>query len=464
MDMIECISPVDGKVNGTLKKDTLLSLEEKIACAVRAQKEWAEQSIKNRAQVFFAYRHLVVSHADEMIESIHQENGKTYDEAKAEVEKVVELTEYACSLPSVMVEQGLEVSRGVHCAMTFRPLGVVASITPFNFPLMVPHWTIPIALMTGNAVLLKPSELVPKSPMIMQRLLEEAGLPRGLMSVVHGGPDMALQLCEQDVIKAVSFVGSTKVASIIYRAATSNLKRALCLGGAKNHLLVLPDADAKMTAENVVASMSGMAGQRCMAASVMVAVGDCDHIIQLIHEEARKIIPQKNLGAIISNNALKRIEGFIESAHNEGATISLDGREALKNNNGFYIGPTIIDNARPSMRVAQEEIFGPVLTIIRVPTLDDAISLQNASIYGNGASVYTQSGALANYVRQNLTAGMIGVNIGVPVPREPFSFGGMKMSKFGAGDITGESSVQFWTERVKYTTKWVAEAKTNWMS
>lgn len=466
MNVINCVSPLDGKNIGQVEKDTYSTLNNKISAAQKAQYEWGKQSIKSRAQVMFDYRQLVIKNSEELICSIHVENGKTLDEAKAEVDKVVELVEFACSMPSVMVEKGLEVSRGVNCTMTYRPLGVVASITPFNFPLMVPHWTVPIALMTGNAVLIKPSDLVPKSPLLMARLFEQAHLPAGLLNIVNGGADMALAMCEHEDIKAVSFVGSTKVAQIIYRAATNNLKRALCLGSAKNHLLVLPDADPVMTAQNVVASMSGMAGQRCMAASVMVAVGDCERIISLIVQEAAKIIPGKNLGAIISGAAKNRIEEHIAHAEKEGAHLLLDGRNArvVGKEQGHYVGPTVIDHVRPSMRAAQEEMFGPVLSIIRAHTIDEAIAIQNAHSYGNGASVYTQSGAYASYVREKLTAGMIGINIGVPVPREPFSFGGMKSSKFGAGDITGESSIQFWTELVKYSTKWAAEAKTNWMS
>lgn len=466
MTMINCVSPLDGKNIGQVEKDTHSSLDNKISYAKKAQIEWGKQSIKNRAQVMFAYRQLVVENSEELICSIHEENGKTLDEAKAEVEKVVELVEFACSMPSIMVEKGLEVSRGVNCTMTYRALGVVASITPFNFPLMVPHWTVPIALMTGNAVVLKPSDIVPKSPLLMARLFEQAQLPTGLFSIVNGGADMAMALCDHEHIKAVSFVGSTKVAQIIYRAATNNLKRALCLGSAKNHLLVLPDADPLMTAQNVVASMSGMAGQRCMAASVMVAVGDCEHIISRVVEEAAKIVPGKNLGAIISGMAKNRIEEHIAQAEKDGAQLLLDGRGArvVGKEQGYYVGPTILDHVRPGMHAAQEEMFGPVLSIIRAQTIEEAIALQNSHAYGNGASVYTQSGAHAAYVRDKLAAGMIGINIGVPVPREPFSFGGMKASKFGAGDITGESSIQFWTELVKYSTKWAAEAKTNWMS
>lgn len=466
MNVINCVSPLDGQPLGSITKDSPESLREKILMAEKAQQQWEKQSIKQRAEVMFNYRALVQKESERLIESIQRENGKTRDEAKAEVLKVIELLDFACAMPSIMVEKGLEVSRGVNCTMTYRPLGVVASITPFNFPLMVPHWTVPIALMCGNAVLLKPSDIVPHSPEIMRELLCKAGLPEALFFLAQGGADLAMALCEEPTVKAISFVGSTKVAETIYRTATSNLKRALCLGGAKNHLLVLPDADILMTAENVVASMSGMAGQRCMAASVMVVVGEGEPLIECIVQEAKKIIPGKNLGSIISLAAKHRIENYIKNAEEEGASILLDGRAAqvAGKENGFYLGPTILDHVLPSMSVAHEEIFGPVLSIIRVETVEEAIAIQNNSPYGNGASLYTTSGAQAFYLREQLKAGMIGINIGVPVPREPFSFGGMKASKFGAGDITGKSSIQFWTELVKYTTKWSQDARANWMS
>ncbi len=463
---ISCISPLDGQDLGKIEKDSLSSLNEKICKAQIIQQEWAAQSIKARAQIMLEYRQLVIKNTEELVHSIHQENGKTIIEAQAEIEKVIELTEFACSMPAVMLDAGLEVSKGVNCTMSHRPLGLVGSITPFNFPLMVPHWSVPIALMAGNAVFLKPSDLVPRSPMLMAKIFCKAGLPEGLFNVLQGGAEIVHALCEHEAIKAISFVGSTSVAQLVYRQATHNLKRALCLGGAKNHLLVLPDADMKMTAENVVASMSGMAGQRCMAASVMIAIGDCGDLIALIIEEAKKVVPGKNLGAIISSQAKKRIEEHIKFAQEDGAQIILDGRGVIVKGKeaGNYIGPTIIDHVKPHMRAAHEEIFGPVLSIIRAQTIDEGIKIQNSNAYGNGASVYTQSGSLASYVKQKLSAGMIGTNIGVPVPREPFSFGGTKASKFGAGDITGVSSIGFWTQLVKYTTKWSAKDKTNWMS
>ena len=403
---------------------------------------------------------------DELTKLVQLENGKVYDEAKAEIEKSIELCEFAVSMPQIITNEVQEVSRGVECRIEKKPLGVVASIAPFNFPNMVPHWTMPNALVLGNTMIMKPSELVPLSAMRMAELLKEAGLPDGVFNVVNGGKEIVEAICDHPDIKAVSFVGSTKVAQIVYKRATSNLKRCVALGGAKNHLLVLPDAHPDMTASNVVASMSGCAGQRCMAAAVMVGVDKVQHIIDKMVIEAKKIVPGENLGSVISKAAKERIEGYITAAEKAGAKVLVDGRNCVVKGKegGYYVGPTILDYVTPDMSVAKEEIFGPVISIIRAKDLDEAIKIENASPYGNAAAVFTQSGGLARLVMEKASAGMIGVNVGVPVPREPFSFGGWNDSKFGMGDITGKSSIEFWTQNKKTTIKWNAEAKTNWMS
>jgi len=360
----------------------------------------------------------------------------------------------------------MEVSRGVECRVERFPLGVVASITPFNFPNMVPHWTLPNAIALGNCMILKPSELVPLSSGRIAELLREAGLPAGVLQVVHGGREVVEAICDHPGIEAVSFVGSTRVAKIVYRRGTAALKRVLALGGAKNHLIVMPDADLEMTSSNVVASMSGCAGQRCMAASVMVAVSETDHIIQRMIEYARDIVPGRTLGPVISAEARQRIEGYITEAEAAGATVLLDGRRTVVagKEGGYYVGPTIIDHVTPSMRIAQEEVFGPVLAIIRAKDVDEALRVEHASPYGNAASVFTESGGTARYVMERASAGMVGVNVGVPVPREPFGFGGWNESRFGVGDITGRGSIEFWTQSKKMTTKWNREHGTNWMS
>lgn len=450
--------------------DVPLSAAADVDRAVGAAREafpaWSSIPIKERAQVFYRYKALMEKHFDELILLVHEENGKTMSEAAAEIEKAIEVTEFACSMPQLVPGEILEVSKGVECRIDRYPLGVVASITPFNFPNMVPNWTIPNALVLGNCMILKPSEQVPLSATRIAELLTEAGLPKGVFDIVNGGQEVVEAICDHPGIQAITFVGSTKVAKLVYARATSHHKRALCLGGAKNHLIVLPDAHEAMAASNIAASMSGCAGQRCMAASAMVAVGPVDHIIRRLCEEARKIIPGQNLGAVISRQAKERIERYITEAEQQGAKVLVDGRNVVVkgNENGFYVGPTVIDYVRPEMRIAQEEVFGPVLSIMRVNTVDEALAIENANPYGNAASVFTQSGGVARYVAERASAGMIGVNIGVPVPREPFSFGGWNESKFGACDITGKSSIEFFTKLKKTTTKWNPESKVNWMS
>lgn len=463
---MEVISPLTGKVISTVPLSSAKDLDEAVAAAKAAFPAWSATPIKERVQIFYRYKTLMEKHLTELSELVSIENGKTFDEAKAEVEKSIELTEFACSMPQLVSGTILEVSRGVECRVERKPLGVVASIAPFNFPHMVPHWTVPNALVLGNCMILKPSEQVPISSNRIAEMLKEAGLPDGVFNVVNGDREIVEAICDHPGIEAVSFVGSTKVAKIVYVRATSTLKRVLALGGAKNHLIVLPDAHPEMTASNVTASMSGCAGQRCMAASAMVAVANVDSIIAKICDEAKKIIPGKNLGSVITKEAKERIERYINEAEKAGAKVLVDGRnwKVEGREGGYYVGATVIDFVTPDMAIAKEEVFGPVLAIIRAKNLDEAISIENSSNYGNAASVFTQSGSMARQVMDRASAGMIGVNIGVPVPREPFSFGGWNESKFGVCDITGESSIEFWTQLKKTSVKWNAEAKTNWMS
>ena len=463
---LDVLSPIDGSTISTIPMSGKSELDQAVQAASDAFPGWSALTLKERVQFFFKYRTLLEENMDELTQLVTLENGKTYGEAKGEVLKSIELCEFAVSMPQIVTNEIQEVSRGVECKIERKPIGVVACITPFNFPNMVPHWTIPNALVLGNTVILKPSELVPLSAMRMAELLKEAGLPDGVFNVVHGGKDLVEEICDHPKIEAVSFVGSTRVAKIVYKRASSNLKRCVALGGAKNHLLVLPDAHPDMTANNVVASMSGCAGQRCMAAAVMVGVDAVQHIIDKMVEEGKQIIPGENLGSVISKEAKERIEGYITEAEQQGAKILLDGRNTKVpgKEDGFYVGPTIIDYVKPDMKIAQEEVFGPVISIIRAKDIDEAIQIENNSNYGNAAAVFTQSGGLAKKVIEKASAGMVGVNIGVPVPREPFSFGGWNESKFGVGDITGRSSIEFWTQNKKTTTKWNPEDKTNWMS
>ena len=463
---MQVISPLDGNLLSTVPISGKNDLDHAVESARHAFPSWSNTPIKERVQVFFRYKTLLEKNLKILAELCSEENGKTYSESVAEIEKCIELTEFATSLPQLISGELLEVSKGVECRTEHVPLGVVASIVPFNFPSMVPNWTIPNAIALGNCMIMKPSEKVPLSCGILAQLLKEAGLPDGVFNIVHGDTTIVEAICDHPGIEAVSFVGSTKVAKIVYRRATHNYKRCIALGGAKNHLMVLPDAIPDMTAQNVAASMSGCAGQRCMAASAMIGVGNIDPIVSKICDEARKIIPGVNLGAVINKESKERIERYIAQAEADGAKILVDGRNTVVEGKekGTYVGPTVIDHVRPEMSVATEEIFGPVISIMRTNTVDEALAIENASPYGNAASVFTQNGGMARYIIEHASAGMIGVNVGVPVPREPFSFGGWNESKFGVGDITGKSSIEFWTKLKKSTIKWNAEAGVNWMS
>lgn len=464
--LLDVLSPLDGSLISKVPMSGADEVDAAVQAASKAQPAWAALPIKERVQVFFRYKRLLEQHSAELAELVREENGKILSEAAAEVAKSIEVTEFACALPQLTSGEVQEVSRGVECRCDYKPLGVVASVAPFNFPNMVLNWTIPNAIALGNAMIVKPSEQVPLSAHRLADLLHEAGLPEGLLNIVHGGREVVEGLCDHPGISALSFVGSTAIAKLVYARAASHHKRCLALGGAKNHLIVLPDAHLEMTATNVAASMSGCAGQRCMAASAMVAVAKTDHIIERICEVSRGIVAGDNLGAVISKAAQQRIERYITEAESQGAKVLVDGRGAkvAGHEGGFYVGPTVIDHVRPEMAIAKEEVFGPVLSIMRAESVDQALEIEHSSEYGNAAAVFTQSGGLARYVVERASAGMVGVNIGVPVPREPFSFGGWNESKFGAGDITGKSSIEFWCQLKKTTTKWNPEDRGGWMS
>ena len=464
--LLDVTNPASGDVIARVPLSAAREVDRAVLAAGTVQPAWAATPIKERVQVLFRYRTLLEMHIDELTALVTEENGKIVSEARAEILKSIELTEFACSLPQIATGTVLEVSRGVECRVERFPIGVVACITPFNFPNMVPNWTLPNALALGNCVILKPSEMVPLSSIRIAALFKEAGLPAGVLQVVHGGKEAVEAICDHPGIAGVTFVGSTKVAQIVYRRSTHTLKRCLALGGAKNHLIVMPDADREMAATNIVASMSGCAGQRCMAASVMVAVSATDHVIARMVEVAKAMIPGKDFGPVISAAAKARIIGYIDEAERAGATVLVDGRRTMVagREGGYYLGPTIIDHVTKDMKIAREEVFGPVLSIVRAKDVDEALAIEKASPYGNAASVFTESGSVARYVMERASAGMVGVNVGVPVPREPFSFGGWNDSKFGVGDITGHSSIEFWTHAKKMTTKWNREAGTNWMS
>lgn len=463
-ETLDVINPRYGKKMSTVQMGTAEDVDKAVRAASAAFKTWGRWPMRERAQVFYKFKSLMERDIEELSWLVSHENGKTYPEARAEVEKAIECCEFGCSLPNLAGGPQLVVSRGVECREVYEPLGVCAGVTPFNFPYMVPMWMLPQVLVAGNTFVLKPSEQVPLSVLRMAELLEEAGLPKGVFNVVNGGKEVVEALCDHEDIRALGFVGSTRVAQIVYGRAAASGKTALALGGAKNHLIIVPDADEDLTVENVVASFTGCAGQRCMAASVLVAVGDVDPLVDKITEAASRLAPGKELGAIVNESSVDRIVGYIDDAEKRGATVRVDGRNQKPSDEGYWVGPTILDNVTRDMPAGHEEIFGPVLSIVRVDNIDEAIELENSNPYGNAASIYTTNGDTARYVTSRVEAGMVGVNIGVPVPREPFGFGGWNHSKFGQGNITGWDGFRFWTRPRKITTKWALQKDWTWMS
>ncbi len=465
--MVEVTSPYTGSMVGKVPLSSANEVDEAVRGAHQAAEGWRRVPLKERTHILFRFRELVQARLDDLANRVALESGKTVAEARAGVLKGIEVVEFALSLQNLDSGGALEVSRGVSCEIRREPLGVVAGITPFNFPAMVPMWMFPIAVTLGNAFILKPSEKVPLTAVLMGELMMEAGFPAGVFSIVHGDRSAVEALVAHPQVQAVGFVGSTGVARAVYSMAAEHGKRALALGGAKNHLIVVPDADPDVAVDGVVASFTGCAGQRCMAASLMVAVGDVEPLIERIVERAAGIELGKDMGAIIDAGALERLHGAIDRGVSEGAVLRLDGRAVGAPGdypNGTWLAPTILDNAEPGSYCASTELFGPVLTIVRVPTLDAALSLDRGNPYGNATSVFTTTGAVARRVAERAGSGMIGVNIGVPVPREPFSFGGTRASRFGQGDITGHGGVELWSYLKKITTKWELQSDANWMS
>ncbi|MCB9740100.1 MAG: CoA-acylating methylmalonate-semialdehyde dehydrogenase [Deltaproteobacteria bacterium] len=461
----EVENPRHGAAMGSVAWGDAADVEAAVAAARAAFPGWRDTPPKARAQILHRWRVLLEAHTDELAWLASHENGKIVSEARASVEKGIECLEFAVAVPNAQNGGVMEVSRGISCEVRQEPLGVVAGVVPFNFPAMVPMWMVPLALAAGNAFILKPSEKVPFTALRMAQLAEEAGLPAGVLQVVQGGQPVVEALCDHPEIRALAFVGSTRVAKLVYSRTTALGKRCLALGGAKNHLVVVPDADPEMTATNVVASSMGSAGQRCMAASVMVAVGDVQHIVDLTVAKARAIRMGEDIGTIIDAEAVTRIERFIEDAVQRGAKLLLDGRgQRPDGSGGYWVGPTILDDVTADMPAGCDEIFGPVLSIIRARTLDQAIAIENDNAYGNAAAIYTSNGGTAEYAIARFSAGMCGVNIGVPVPREPFAFGGWNDSRIGHGDITGADGYRFWSQARKVTTKWALQKDATWMS
>ncbi len=460
-------SPYNGKKIGEVFPPSKVQIAQAIKSAQDAQIEWGRTPLKERAKVLFNFRNILLRDLDKISHLKSAESGKTFEEGKAGLMKGIEVLEFALALQNMDIGGRLEVSRGVACEYRRIPLGVVANITPFNFPAMVPMWTIPICLALGNSYIWKPSDKTPLTSMEIASALKEAGLPPGLFTILHGGSETVDAIIEDPAVKAIGFVGSTNVAKIVYTKATSLGKRALCMGGAKNHIVLLPDANPDLAGVGISDSFTGCAGQRCMAASVLLAVGDVDTHIGKILNRASSLKLGKDMGAIITRAQRNFLVEAITRAEKEGARVLLDGRkekapEGMEEGN--WIGPTILDHVAPGSEAQAVELFGPILSIIRCKDITHAMNIQNTSLYGNACSVFSNSGALAERVIRDAKAGMVGVNVGVPVPREPFSFGGIAASKFGHGDITGEHSLDFWSDVKKVTTKWEKQNDSNWMS
>lgn len=468
---LSATSPYTGEPMFEAKQADAKLVDQAIKKARDASHDWGSTPIKERTRVLFATREEILKNLKELAATVSFESGKTLGEAEAGLMKGIEVLEFATSLQNSDMGGKIEVSRGVHCEFRRAPLGVVAGITPFNFPAMVPMWMMPIATALGNAFVWKPSEKVPMTSELLGRCWEKGGLPKGILTILQGGVDTVNAIIDHPDVRAVGFVGSTPIARAVYTRGSSLGKRVLALGGAKNHIILMPDADPEITAQGIADSFTGCAGQRCMAASVLVAVGKkdskIDAMVKGIVERAKKLAIGENMGAIITKKQLEFLHGAIDRAEKDGAKILLDGRKAKPlagYEKGSWLAPTILDEVKPGTEAATQELFGPLLSIVRVETLDEALKIDASSEFGNATSVFTQSGAVAEEVAARAQSGMIGVNIGVPVPREPFSFGGTYESKFGHGEITGPGSLSFWSDVKKITTKWTMPKDKNWMS
>nr|CCA23315.1 methylmalonate semialdehyde dehydrogenase putative [Albugo laibachii Nc14]CCA24349.1 methylmalonate semialdehyde dehydrogenase putative [Albugo laibachii Nc14] len=456
---IDVISPTDDRVIATCALSSAEDVDHAVQIASLTFQEWKTLTVKARATILHKFYALMSEHAGELADLIVLESGKNRVEALASVYKGIETIEYACSLPQLIQGKILQVSREITCHEIREPLGVIVSIVPFNFPVMVPMWTIPIALALGNCVILKPSEKVPMTMHRTAQLLQQAGVPPGAFQIINGKEKAVNRLCDHPQVAAVTFVGSSRVAQTIARRCRAIDKRVLALGGAKNHLVAAVDAQAEMTAQDIVTSYAGCAGQRCMAASVLLLVGDREDILKLVVKKSKELtrgVEKGQVGALIDSDAKVRVLRYIDEAESSGAIVLVDGRSWATEPKGNWVGPTVLLHKSADDPAMKEEIFGPVLSVFKVQTNEDALDIVNSSEYGNAACVYTMKGETAEYFQTRFRAGMIGVNVGIPVPREPFSFGGLygTKSKYGDVDITGDGCVEFFSNRRKVTTKW----------
>ncbi|MFJ2241648.1 CoA-acylating methylmalonate-semialdehyde dehydrogenase [Streptomyces sp. NPDC087859] len=462
-------NPATGQEQAQVVLGGAADVDTAVAAAAKAFETWSDSSLTQRTQVMFAFRQLLVDHEEELGRIISAEHGKTVDDARGEITRGREVVEFACGLGDVLKGSfSDQVSRGIDVHNFRQPLGVVAGITPFNFPAMVPLWMHPIAIATGNTFILKPSERDPSAANFVAGLYKKAGLPDGVFNVVHGGKDAVDAILTHPGIEAVSFVGSTPIAKYVHERATSHGKRVQALGGAKNHAVVLPDADLEFAANHITAGAYGSAGERCMAVSVAVAVGDAaDGLAEILERKAREVKvgpgdqPGIEMGPLVTKAAQERVENAVGGAAAQGATVVVDGR-GLKvegHEEGFFTGPSLLDHVTTGMDAYKEELFGPVLAIVRAESLDEAIDLINSNPYGNGTALFTASGEAARRFQRHIHVGMIGVNVPVPVPMSYYSFGGWKDSLIGDHPIHGPEGIRFYTRPKVVTTRWPQQAQ-----
>lgn len=462
--------PVYDPATGRVVGETPLSTKEDVDRAVRAAEAafpgWSSTPVTERIRLFFRFKMLLEEHFEELRDLVTLENGKDAKDAGGEVRRGIEVVEFACGMPSLLMGETVrDVGRGIDNASYRYPLGVVAAITPFNFPCMVPLWTLPVAIAAGNTYVLKPSERTPLAAIKLGELLGEAGLPDGVFNIVNGAHDAVNGILEHPGIEAVSFVGSQPVAEHVYRHGAAHGKRVQALAGAKNSMIVMPDAVLEKAVPNIVSSAYGNAGERCLAGSVLVAVGGvADEVVEKVKEaaSAMKVGPgyeDGELTPVIRESHRDKVRSYVDLGESEGASVALDGREPPLEE-GFFFGPTILDNVTGEMRVAREEIFGPVLSVVRVESLEEAVEFTNGSPFGNACSIYTENGAAVRYWRENVEAGMLGVNVGVAAPMAFFPFNGIKNSFYGDLHATGKDGVRFFTENKVQITRWLSEPGT----
>lgn len=458
-------NPSTGEVIAECPMGGAAEVDAAVQAAAAAFPAWRETPAVERARVFFRYRQLIEENFDRICHTVSLEHGKTLVEARGSVYRGLENVEYACGIPTLLMGDNLEnLARGVDCETMLQPLGVCAGITPFNFPAMVPLWMFPLALACGNTFVLKPSEKVPLSAVLLIELLEKAGLPKGVLNMVHGGRESVDALLTHPTVKAISFVGSTPVAKYIYETGIKNGKRVQANGGAKNYIVVMPDADVTKTVEALSAAAFGCAGERCMAGSTAIAVGSAaERILPSLVETAKAIKvgrtdqgAQPDMGPVITAQHRDRVLSLVDSGVKEGAKVICDGRGVKVSDapNGFYVGATIVDNIASEMTLAKEEVFGPVLNVMRMEDLNHAIEQANRSSFGNGAAIFTNSGAAAREFKHRVKAGMVGVNVGVPATMAMFPFTGWDASFFGDLHIQGKEAVQFYTQQKVVTSRW----------